>query len=119
MVVHMNLVNRYLVKNELSGIFYVRLNIPPDLHQHFGIKTLNRSLKTRDKLDAGINCLRFIQHYKNEFAQVRSMPKNRRMGLITVKTNNSEVTIDTGDDDKDFELANKWQEQQATSNKRC
>lgn len=107
----MNLVNRYLVKNESSGIFYVRLNIPPDLHHHFGIKALKRSLKTRDKLDAGINCLRFIQRYKHEFARVRSMPKNHRLGFITVKSNNSEVTIDTGDDEKDFELANKWQEQ--------
>ena len=109
----MNLVNHYLVKNESSGIFYVRLNIPPDLHQHFGIKTLKRSLKTRDKLDAGINCLRFIQRYKNEFAQVRSMPKGKWSEFITVKTDSSEVTIDTGDDDKDFELASKWREQQA------
>ena len=104
----MNLVNRYLVKNELSGIFYVRLNIPPDLHTYFGIKTLKRSLKTRDKLNAGINCLQFIQHYKNEFTRVRSMPNNRRIGFITVKSNSNEVTIDTGNDEKDFALANKW-----------
>jgi integrase len=41
------------------------------------------------------------------------MPKNPVFGLIRVKNHNSEVTIDTGDDDKDFELANKWNQQQA------
>jgi len=40
------------------------------------------------------------------------MPNNRRIGFITVKSNSNEVTIDTGNDDKDFELANKWNWQQ-------
>ena len=105
----MKLVNGYLVQDKSSGIFYVRLNIPPDLHQQFGIKTLKRSLRTRDKFDAGVNCLRFIQHYKNQFIRLRNMPEKKSTQLISVKTNNSEVTIDTGDDEKDYELATKWQ----------
>jgi hypothetical protein len=63
----MDLVNHYLTRDKSTGIYYVRLNIPGDLHPYFSIKTLKRSLKTRDKLNAGINCLQFIQHFKQEF----------------------------------------------------
>lgn len=67
----MELVNRYLQQNKQSGIYYVRLNIPSDIQHHYGIKTLKRSLKTKNKWDAGLHCIQFVQHYKSEFKRLR------------------------------------------------
>ena len=114
----MNIKTHYLTRNKTSGIYYVRLDIPSDLRQHFGIKTIKRSLRTHNKFQASILCLRITAHYKTTFATLRGMPKldtNNLTHLITVKSGGNEAVFDTGDSELDNKFADKWMEKHGQS----
>ena len=116
----MNIKTHYLTRNKTSGIYYLRLDIPPDLRQHFGIKTIKRSLRTHNKFQASIICLRLATHYKTTFATLRGMPKinlNNLTKLITVKSDGNEIEFDTGDSELDYQYAEKWMEKHGHSQK--
>jgi hypothetical protein len=94
----MNLKTHYLTRNKSSGIYYIRLDIPSDLHQHFDIKTIKRSLRTNNRFQASIQSLHVISHLKSTFATLRDMPKfdpKNIMELVTVKVNGKEATYDS------------------------
>jgi integrase len=107
----MNIKTHYITRHKRSGIYYFRLDIPADLQYHFRIKTIKRSLRTNDRFQASILCLRVTSHFKSTFATLRGMPKfdpKNHMELVTVKANGKEATFDSGDPELDYEHGERF-----------
>ena len=105
-----------LQRNPQSGILYFRRSIPPRFRQWFNGKyEYKRSLKTRDKnvaLPLAMGFYSQLQAKFNEIGGVPAMSDDNYFYKVEIKEIKQPgggkvrgVTIDTGDDSKDMEIA--------------
>ena len=108
----------FLFRHPASGLLYFRLSVPPQYRAALGKTELKRSLRTYDKRIAVTIAARLYleaQQLFSELDQGETMKRHNAdiqritIGEITTPSGITakDVTIDTGDHDRDTELARK------------
>ncbi|MDG2090870.1 MAG: hypothetical protein P8J61_07175, partial [Gammaproteobacteria bacterium] len=68
----------YLHKPKERNTWHYRRLVPADLRRHYSQAILLKSLKTKDKTQAGMSCLKVNDRYEKEFDRLRrGLPKER------------------------------------------